>query len=247
MQLVVVAKLTSRAFVVGLVRRLVCILVGFERRCTAGVYPERQGLDLGVSRRRRRPMMLLRRLAALIIGDDNDLTTTTTITITTTTAVVMVVQRCDNDDAGSLEGGGGGGGEGEGRGIRTKRVVRKEGELSRHRHRRSAYDRPSCDWWETTTTTSWSWSSSSLLRRTRSPLLRLHLLPGGLDRGGAIPRNSAMNSLYYYLLRVYVSAQTRNLPVHTGTGIPISGTNFQYVLSFFEFHFRKFCNLPYWN
>ena len=37
-----------------------------------------------------------------------------------------------------------------------------------------------------------------------------------------------MNSLYYYLLRVYVSAQTRNLPVHTGTGIPISGTNFQY-------------------
>ena len=137
MQLVVVAKLTSRAFVVGLVRRLVCILVGFERRCTAGVYPERQCLDLGVSRRRRRPMMLLRRLAALIIGDDNDLTTTTTITITTTTAVVMVVQRCDNDDAGSLEGGGGGGGEGEGRGIRTKRVVGKEGELSRHRHRRS--------------------------------------------------------------------------------------------------------------
>ena len=134
MQLVVVAKLTSRAFVVGLVRRLVCILVGFERRRTAGVYPERQCLDLGVSRRRRRPMMLLRRLAALIIGDDNDMTTTT---ITTTTAVVMVVQRCGNDDAGSLEGGGGGGG-GEGRGIRTKRVVRKEGELSRHRHRRSS-------------------------------------------------------------------------------------------------------------
>ena len=125
----VVVKLTSRAFVVGLVRRLVGILVGFERRRAAGVYPERQCLDLGVSRRRRRrPMMMLRRLAALIIGDDENMTTTTTTT-TTTTAVVMVVHRCGDDDAGSLGGGGGGGGGGD---KKKRRQERKKAALHYH-------------------------------------------------------------------------------------------------------------------